>query len=149
MIGAIQSVNFKGNEDLINAPGKFTSEPKIADMPNDSFEKKSNNAAVAAGIGAVALLATALGLGYAVSKGHIKINKIEKAEIEGMTSTWDKYWAKTKNLGNSALEQLGNLYNNTLGKLFGSASKKAEGAVEEAAESAEGAAERAAEAVAE
>ena len=132
MIGAISNVSFKGEADLINAPGKYSIQPRTEEMPADSFEKKSNKAAVAAGVGALALIAAAVGLGYAVKTG--KIAKVENADA--IEKTYDKLKAKATNLAVSIGEQVNKCYDNTIGKWFGKKAEQTAEAVEEAAEKA-------------
>ena len=121
MIGAISNVSFgeATAQDLINSPGKYSVQPKIADTPADSFESESSKSSnkkglIAAGTALVVALAAFAGLGYAVKSG--KLTKIENTEaIEG---TFKKLWAKTKNVGFSIGEYAEKCYNNTLGKWF-------------------------------
>ncbi len=94
MISSVSNVNFRGDaapvnhQDLINSPGKFTTQAPKADAPADSFEKKEGaenaekkKSKTPAIIGSVlALLAAAyVGLSVAVGKGKI----VEKAAAEG------------------------------------------------------------------
>lgn len=82
MISAVSGISFKGEtvnaQDLINSPGQFTTAPQ-QEMPADSFEKagseekKKSNTGLKVAIGAaVVALATFIGLGYAVRKGHLE-----------------------------------------------------------------------------
>ena len=109
MISAVRNVSFgESAQDLINAEGKYNAQPKIEDMPADSFEsKKSNKAAAAAGIGALALLAAAAGLGYAVHND--KFAKVAAEEIKDM-KLGSKIWAYTKNAGHYVGEKADALY---------------------------------------
>lgn len=86
MISSVSNVNFRGDaapvnaQDLINSPGKYTTQATKADAPADSFEKKdgaegaekkkSNLPAI---IGSIAglLALTYIGLGIAVGKGKL------------------------------------------------------------------------------
>ena len=132
MIGAISNVSFKCEADLINAPGKYSIPPKTEEMPADSFEKKSNKGAIAAGVGAAAILAAVAGLGYAVKSGNL--TKIENTDA--IQETTKKLWAKAKNIGFSIGEQANKLYDNTIGKLFSKSAEKAAEGAEQAAEKA-------------
>lgn len=86
MISSVSNVNFRGDaapvnhQDLINSPGKFTTQTPKADAPADSFEKKDgaekaekSKSKAPAIIGTIAglLLAAYVGLSIAVGKGKI------------------------------------------------------------------------------
>lgn len=94
MISSVSNVNFRGDaapvnhQDLINSPGKFTTQAPKADAPADSFEKKdgadnaeTKKSKAPAIIGSVAalLLAVYVGLSVAVGKGKL----VEKQVAEG------------------------------------------------------------------
>lgn len=94
MISSVSNVNFRGDaapvnhQDLINSPGKFTTQAPKADAPADSFEKKdgadnaeTKKSKAPAIIGSVAalLLAAYVGLSVAVGKGKL----VEKQVAEG------------------------------------------------------------------
>lgn len=137
-VGAIRNVSFGDSaQDLINSEGKYSAQAPIADMPADSFEKKSNKGAIAAGIAGAGLLAAAAGLGYAVSKGHIKLDKIRVAEEElgKIDSSFGKAWAHVKNFAATCLEKLQGGYETVAGWFTKSGEKVAANA-EEAAEGA-------------
>ncbi len=83
MISSVSNINFRGDaapvnhQDLINSPGKFTTQAPKADAPADSFEKndgveksKSKTPVILASVAAL-LLAAYVGLSVAVGKGSI------------------------------------------------------------------------------
>ena len=87
MIHSVSGVSFRGDaavnmQDLINSPGKYTSQALNSEMPADSFENntekpKSHKGAVIGTI--IGLLAAAyIGLGVAVNKNLLK--KIDNPE---------------------------------------------------------------------
>lgn len=81
MISSVSNVNFRGDaapvnaQDLINSPGKFTTQAPKADAPADSFEKegapaekKKSKASAIIGTIVGLLAATYVGLSIAVGK---------------------------------------------------------------------------------
>lgn len=83
MISSVSNVNFRGDaapvnhQDLINSPGKFSSQAPKADAPADSFEKKdgaekpkSKAPAILSTVAAL-LVAAYVGLSIAVHKGSL------------------------------------------------------------------------------
>lgn len=100
MISAVSSVSFRGegSPDIINAPGKFSAQPSVANIPADSFEKneeKKGGWKALLGVAIVALAAFA-GLGYAVKSGNLA--KVEAKDLEN-AKFFEKAWAYTKNAG--------------------------------------------------
>ena len=121
MISAVSGISFKGEtvnaQDLINSPGQFATAPK-SEVPVDSFEKaseekKKSNTGLKVAIGAaVVALATFIGLGYAVRKGHLEHVDVP---AEGM-------FAKAKAHVNNAAETVGKWADScytSIMKLFG------------------------------
>ena len=107
MISAVSGISFKGEtvnaQDLINSPGQFATVPQ-QEAPADSFEKagneeqKKSNTGLKVAIGAALVaLATFIGLGYAVRKGHLEHVDVP---AEGM-------FAKAKAYVNNAAETVG------------------------------------------
>lgn len=83
MISSVSNVNFRGDaapvnhQDLINSPGKYSSQASKADAPADSFEKKdgaekpkSKAPAILSTVAAL-LVAAYVGLSIAVHKGSL------------------------------------------------------------------------------
>lgn len=83
MISSVSNVNFRGDaapvnhQDLINSPGKYSSQAPKADAPADSFEKKdgaekpkSKAPAILSTVAAL-LVAAYVGLSIAVHKGSL------------------------------------------------------------------------------
>ena len=116
MINSVSGISFRGDtsmnvNDLINSPGKFTTNQVRADMPSDEFEpsekKKSHKGAVLGTI--IALLAAAyIGLGVAVHKGAIQ--KVENPEgimqkvqnfFRSIGKSADNLWSKIRGKGAS------------------------------------------------
>ena len=138
MVNSVSGVSFRGdaaavsNQDLINAPGKYTT----AEIPADSFEKegapkKSKKTGIIATLGLA--LAAFAGLGWAVKSG-----KLTKAEApEGF---FKKAWAYVQNAAHWVGEKAGNCWDTVAG-WFG---KKAGDAAEATAKVADDAAEAAA-----
>ena len=120
MIDAVSNVNFRGDvagADLINAPGKYSVQAPVADMPADSFEKsgeKKSHKGLKAFIGtALVALAAFAGLGYAVKNG-----KLSKVEIKEGESFFKTLWPKTKNLAVTIGEKAQSCYE-TVASWFG------------------------------
>lgn len=127
MISAVSNVNFRGEgaQDIINAPGKFSVQPSVKDMPADSFEKSGKKSHTGLKLIATALIAAGafLGLGYAAKSG--KLGKLEKIEIEEGAKFLDKAMAKIKNAGIWVGEKAKNSYEAVAG-LFNKGAKAAE-----------------------
>ena len=94
MISSVSNINFRGDaapvnhQDLINSPGKFTTQAPKADAPADSFEKKDGaentekkKSKTPAIIGSVLVLLAAAYVGLSVAVGKEKI--VEKVAAEG------------------------------------------------------------------
>ena len=100
MISAVSKISFRGEgtQDIINAPGKFSAQPSITEVPADSFEKSDSEGSKSGwkkllAVAIVALAAFA-GLGYAVKAeklAKVDIDKLENANFFG------KAWARIKN----------------------------------------------------
>lgn len=107
MISSVSNINFRGNEaiapnqDLINAPGKFSapvaSEPDTFEKAEEGHKKSKAPAVIGGLIGAAALIYA--GLGLAVGKG-----KLTKATGEGFV-------AKIQNFFHSIGKNAENMYN--------------------------------------
>ena len=144
MISAVSNVSFRGDAgaDLISAPGKFSAQAPVADMPADSFEstgeKKSKKGLKAALITAGLALAAFVGLGYAVKSGKLK--HVDIAEGDGF---FKSLWTRTKNVGAKIGGWAESCYNTVAG-WFGHEGKKAADAAEAATEAVTEAAEGAA-----
>lgn len=120
MIDAVSNVNFRGEaanvQDLINAPGKFSSQAPLPAAAADSFEradseeKKSGNGLAIAIGAAVAALAAFAGLGYAVRKGHL-----EKVDVNNVEGFFNKAWARIKNAGAYVGEKANSCYDTVAG----------------------------------
>ena len=125
MISSVSNVNFRGDvapvnhQDLINSPGKFTTQAPKADAPADSFEKKdgadnaeTKKSKAPAIIGSVAalLLAAYVGLSVAVGKGKI----VEKQVAEGAEKL--KFGEKVNNFFYKIGKSGENLWNKIRGK---------------------------------
>ena len=124
MISSVSNVNFRGDaapvnaQDLINSPGKYTTQATKADAPADSFEKKdgaegaekkkSNLPAI---IGSIAglLALTYIGLGIAVGKGKLTKAVAEEGKELG-------FMGKVKNFFVSIGENAENLWKRIRGK---------------------------------
>jgi len=111
-------LSFRGNEDLFNSPGKFTVQNQEVkkDFNEKRFDESNNKKKVwvPVTIGALALLAGFIGLGYAVRKGNLK--HVDVSEVEG---TFSKLWTRCKNIGHTIGETADKCYSNTFGKWFG------------------------------
>lgn len=139
MVNSISGVGFRGdtaavsNQDLINAPGKYTT---TAEIPADSFEKegaskKSKKVGILATL-AVALAAFA-GLGYAVKSG--KLTKVTDMP-EGFFA---KTWAHIKNAAHWVGNGAGKCWDTVagwFGKGADDVAKAAEKAADDVAEAA-------------
>lgn len=117
MLSAVSSVSFRGdtakNQDIINAPGKFSNpQPKRAPKP-DTFEspENENKHTTAKVIGTIVGLAALawIGLGIAVGRKGSNWKKIEKLEGEEL-----KRMDKVKNFFFS----IGESANNAFKKVF-------------------------------
>ena len=82
MISSVSNINFRGDagtvnaQDLINSPGKFTTQPQAADVKSDSFEKegevkKKNKTGIIIGSIVGALAVAYITLSALVHKGTI------------------------------------------------------------------------------
>lgn len=139
MVNSVSGVSFRGdtaavsNQDLINAPGKYTT---TAEIPADSFEKegvpkKSRKKGIIATLGLA--LAAFAGLGWAVKTGKLK-------KVEAPEGFFKKAWSYVQNAAHWVGEKAGKCWDSVRG-LFGKKS-------DDLAEAAEKAADDVAEAVA-
>lgn len=120
MINSVPSVSFRGEavntQDLFNDPGKYAT-VKMPEAQADSFEKQEKSTGKKAAIGALATLgvalATVIGLGIAVKKGHLE--KVEINEAEGF---FKKLLQKGQNLAHAVGEYAVKAWDATGGKLF-------------------------------
>lgn len=145
-VGAVRNVSFgESAQDLINAEGKYTAQAPLEEMPSDSFEKKSNKGAIAAGTAVVGLLALAGGLAYAAKHG-----KLNDWHVEDLSAVKDnKIMAHIKEYTYQAAEKCKKGYDWIASKFSSkaeNATQKTEEIVDEAAkkteEIGEGAAEK-------
>lgn len=116
MISSVSNVNFRGDaapvnhQDLINSPGKYSSQTPKADAPADSFEKKdgaekpkSKTSAVLSTVAAL-LVAAYVGLSIAVHKGSIEEAKGAELKLADKVKNFfykvgksgDDLWAKIR-----------------------------------------------------
>lgn len=138
MINSVPSVSFRGEavntQDLFNDPGKYAT-AKMPEAQADSFEKQEKSTGKKAAIGALATLgvalATVIGLGIAVKKGHLE--KVEINEAEGF---FKKLLQKGQNLAHAVGEYAVKAWDATGGKLFSRGAEAAEEVAEEVAENA-------------
>ena len=122
MISSVSNVNFRGDaapvntQDLINSPGKFTTQAPKADVPADSFEKegapaekKKSKAPAIIGTIVGLLAATYVGLSIAVGKKALTRAVAEEGKELG-------FMGKVKNFFVAIGESGENLWNKIRGK---------------------------------